>query len=192
MNGITVFQAQSLLSKRHNAKKSRVDYSGVSPHCVYAIRSYYYLNKEFVPADLLKVGSASSLYSRMRNYEQQGTYSRCEWVLWMPKQYKTIVEDRVHDELKVFKHSNWQSVATETFLIDTNTSNFKANILKSVVADWPEVMSMDIFDEDNIHTYNFRDEQHTQTAQEGMFFSLFDYTEDLEINGYPNETSDRI
>ena len=174
MNGITTYQAQSLLEKRYKVLKSLVDSSGVSPHCVYAIRSYYYLNNEFVPGDLLKIGCAASLYNRMRTYEQQGTFSMCEWVLWVPKKYKTIVENRVQNELKVFKHSNRQSVATETFLIDTNTSIFKANILKSVIADWQEVMSMDIFDKDNIQTYNFRDEHHTQTLQEAMFWELFD------------------
>jgi hypothetical protein len=174
MNGITTFQAQCLLKERHNVLKSLVDSGGVSPHCVYAIRSYYYLNNEFIPADLLKVGSAASLYNRMRTYEQQGTVSKCEWALWMPKVYKTMVEDRLHDELKAFKHSNWQSVATETFLLDTNASILKANMLTSIVADWPEVMSMDIFDHENVLSYNFRDEKHTQTQQEGMFWDLFD------------------
>lgn len=176
MNGLSREQIGRLLMERHDKTcLSALDNNGATHYCIYGVRSYQleqWKKPEWKPNALLKCGKAGSITQRMRQYEQLGCYMKCEWVIWTSKQSARDVEKYVHSLLQPYRYRCSESVATETFSIDTDNSIYIANMIKNKIRNRTDVLGMDIFDYNNTQKYTFRET--TRKVYPSLFFEIFD------------------
>lgn len=174
MYGISREQLGSILMDRHGkTSMSALDNNGDTPYCIYGVRSYQLeqfnelkvpvplpppKEQEWKPNALLKCGKAGSIIQRMRQYEQVGCHIKCEWVIWTSAHRARYVENYVHDLLRPYRFMCTESIATETFSINTDNSFYIANIIKKEICNRRDVLGMDIFLGLNHQSTKFRDQ----------------------------------
>jgi len=162
MYGISREHLGSILMDRHGKTcMSALDNNGDTPYCIYGVRSYHLeqcKEPEWKPNALLKCGKAGSITQRMRQYEQVGCHIKCEWVIWTSAERARYVENYVHDLLRPYRFMCTESIATETFSINTDNSIYIANIIKNEICNRKDVLGMDIFLGLNCQSTKFRDQ----------------------------------
>lgn len=162
MNGIARLPLRAMLMQRDKiVSKTNMDYNGATPYCIYALRTYcmeQFKAPEWKANALLKVGKAGSITQRMRQYEQPGIKTMCEWLIWTSKQSAKDVEKHIHSLLIPYSFKDSQTVATETHTINTDHSLYFANMLKNEICNRKDVLGMDIFNHDNTQEYKFREQ----------------------------------
>ena len=160
--------------------RGHLDRHGKTPGVVYGVRQYTCCSNRLIPNDFLKIGYTRSMHKRFRNFEQDGTHSRCEFLIYTDIDYEwqyqksmlIELERQVHLLFDDYKVNPKHTFATELFAINTQQSIDLYSETLPAIRNYPSVMKMDIFEDgQNYQTHEFRDtcKTHTITTY-GEFF----------------------
>ena len=161
-------------------RRTHLDYHGVTPGVVYGVRQYTCFGNRLIPNDFLKIGYTQSMHKRFRNFEQDGTHCRCEFLIYTDKDYDwqlqkpmlIELERQVHLLFDDHKVNPRHTFATELFAITTQHSIDLFNLHLPAIRNYPSVTKMEIFEDgQNYQTHSFRSQvlSHTNTTFESFF-----------------------
>ena len=160
--------------------RSHLDNHGVTPGVIYGCRQYTCFGNRLIPNDYLKIGYTRSMHKRFRNFEQDGTHCRCEFLIYTDIDYQwqyqksmlIELEHQVHLLFSDRKVNPHHTFATELFAITSQESIDLLSERLPAIRNYPSVMGMDIFEDGlNYQSHKFRDRclTHTITTFEEWF-----------------------
>ncbi len=160
--------------------RGHMDQHGVTPGVVYGVRSYICFGNRLVPNDYLKIGFTRSMHKRFRNYEQDGTHIRCEFLIYTDVNYDQCYQKSMLQELEKQTQTLFDShrvnpkhtYARELFAIPVQDSMDLLNQNLPAIRNYANTTGMEIFeDSSNYQTHSFRSRvlTHTNTTF-GNFF----------------------
>ncbi len=160
--------------------RGHLDQHGLTPGVVYGVRSYTSCGNRLVPNDYLKIGFTRSMHKRFRNYEQDGTHIRCEFLIYTDVNYDHRYQKSMLQELERQTQTLFDShrvnpghtYARELFAIPVQDSMDLLRDNLCAIRNYGNVTGMDIFEDGrNYESHSFRSRvlSHTNTTFESFF-----------------------
>lgn len=160
--------------------RGHLDHHGKTPGVVYGVRPYIACGNRLVPNDYLKIGFTRSMHKRFRNYEQDGTHIRCEFLIYTDVNYdhryqKSMLQNLERQTQTLFdvhRAKPGHTYARELFAIPVQDTIDLLNQNLPAIRNYANATGMEIFaDSRNYQTHSFRTQVRTHTNTTfGNFF----------------------
>lgn len=177
--GMSYNDLKRTLKKFYNVTSTDLDRGYNIPYSVYCVKSFFRLQKQWVPQDFVKIGKSFSVANRVRTYSQSGADVKTLWTMELA--YPGLaneIEALIHN-FGANHHAGLESVhCTEMFDLDMQQSFvFLQDFIKSYdILNDNRITKIHMFDTNKLITINsnveplkpFRYNRHLKNLFEGV------------------------